>query len=181
MLSAGAWKPNQPNTILFVLVDSDGNEVAGLGSAYTLELSKTGTAFVASAGTKSEVGSGWYKYVATSGEADTSGPIAVKVTHASVLQQNLEYVVDDRVETAIDFTYTVTSTSSGLPIENVEVLIYTDSGAANFVWGGRTDTFGVARDTNGDLPRLEPGTYYLFNFKSGYSFDNPDSETVSAA
>lgn len=179
MLSAGAWRKNQPNTILFVLVDSSGVEETGLGSAFVLQLSKAGAAFAGSAGTKSEIGSGWYKYVSTAGEADTSGPIAIKITHASIVQQNLEYVVQDRVETAIDFTYTVISSSGSVPIAGVQVLVYTNAGATNFVWAGTTDGFGVARDANGALPRLEPGTYYFFSYKNLFTFSNPDVEVVS--
>lgn len=180
MLAAGIWRQNQPNTILFVLVNSSGAEVTGLGGTFTLQISKAGNAFQASAGTKSEVGLGWYKYVATAGEADTAGPVAIVVTGGSVIQQNLEYVVESRVETSIAFTYTLTSTAAGNPpIEDAEVLIFTDSSGVNYVWGGKTDAFGVARDAAGNLPRLEPGTYYFFRYKSGYSFTNPDSETVS--
>lgn len=181
MLSAGVWKKNQPNTILFVLIDASGDEVTGLGSGYVLQISKAGAAFAASAGAKSEVGSGWYKYVATAGEADTSGPIAVMVTGAGIIQQNLEYVVEDRVETAVEFTYTLLSSAGGNPpISAADILIYTDAGATDFVWGGRTDTFGVARDSYGNLPRLEPGAYFFFSYKNGFSFNNPDLETVSA-
>lgn len=181
MLAAGEWIPNQPNTVLFVMVDSANAEVTGLGSTFALQISKAGGAFQASAGVKSEIGLGWYKYVATSGEADTFGPIALVATHASAVQQNLEYVVGTRVETAVEFTYTVESDAGGNPpIPGVQVLIYTDAGATNFVWAGTTDTFGVARDAYGQLPRLEPGIYFFFLYKNGFSFDNPDSETVSS-
>lgn len=181
MLSAGQWKQNQSNTILFVLVDSSGNEVTGLGSAFTLQISKAGAAFQASAGSKSEIGNGWYKYVATVSEANTPGPIAIVVTGAGIVQQNLEYVVESRVETALPFTYTLTSTATGNPpIVGADVLVYSDSGANNLVWAGKTDTFGVARDAYGELPRLEAGTYYFFRYKPSYAFQNPDQETVSA-
>jgi hypothetical protein len=180
MLSAGTWKQNQPNTILFVMVDSSGSEVTGLGSAFTLQLSKAGGSFFTGLGTKSEVGLGWYKYLSTSAEADTPGPVAVVVTHASTIQQNLEYVCETRVETAVAFTYTLTSTAGGSPpIVGAEILIYTDAGGTNFVWSGLTDTFGVARDINGELPRLDPGAYFFFAYKNGFAFTNPDSETVS--
>lgn len=179
MLSAGAWTRNQSNTILFVLVDSGGNEVTGLGSAFTLQISKAGGAFVVGAGTKSEISLGFYKYVSTSGEADTPGPVAIVVTHASTVNQNLEYVVDDRVVTAIEFTYLVTSTVGGLSIEGVRVNIYTDGSATNLVWTGETDSFGIARDVYGAKPRLEPGTYFLWRLKDSYTFSNPDEETIS--
>lgn len=179
MLSAGIWRKNQPNTILFVLIDAGGSEVSGLGSTFTIQLSKDGAAFQAGLGTKSEIGNGWYRYTATAGESDTSGPIAVLAEHASIIQQNLEYVVEDRVSTAIEFTYTLTSTSGGTPIENADIMIYLDPTATNFVWGGKTDSFGVARDIFDEKPRLEPGTYYFFRYKPYFVFDNPDIETVS--
>jgi hypothetical protein len=168
MLSAGNWRKNQQNTILFVMVDTTGQEITGLGSSFTLQISKSGAAFANSAGTKSEAG-----------EADTGGPVAIKVTGSGSSQQNLEYVVEDRVETAVDFTYTVTTTGGGLPIEGVEVVTYLDPSAVNIVWEGITDFAGIARDTNGLLPRLQPGTYYFFSNKAGYVFTNPDTEIVS--
>lgn len=180
MLSAEGWTPNQPNTILFVLVNSSGNEVTGLGSNFVLQLSKAGGSFSASAGVKSEISFGWYKYISTAGEADTPGPIAVTITHASISNQNLEYVVGTRVETSVPFTYTLLSTAGGTPpIEGADIVIYTDAGATNFVWSGVTDTFGVARDIDGELPRLQPGSYFIFSYRSGFSFSNPDVEIVS--
>lgn len=179
MLNAGNWTPNQQNSILFVLVDSSGAEVIGLGSSFTLQISKAGAAFATGAGAKSEVGLGWYRYVSTAAEADTPGPVAIVVSHASTIQQNLEYVVADRVVTAVSFTYTLTSDEGGNPpIAGAEVYIATDSGGANIVWQGQTDNFGVARDGFGNLPRLQPGTYYFFRYKYGWSFENPDTEVV---
>lgn len=179
MLNAGNWTPNQQNTILFVLVDSSGVEKTGLGSGFTLQISKAGDTFAASAGTKSEVGLGWYKYVATAGEADTPGPVAIVVTGSGIVQQNLEYVVADRVATAVEFTYTVVSDEGGNPpISAVEVYITNDAGGANVVWRGQTDSFGVARDDFGNLPRLQPGTYFFFRYKYGWNFENPDTEVA---
>jgi len=180
MLNAGDWTPNQPNTITFVLVDSTGTEVIGLGDTFTLQISKAGGSFSPNAGVKSEIGLGWYKYVSTSGEADTPGPVAIVVTGSGIVQQNLEYVVDTRVVTGIEFTYTVTSDAGGNPpIEGVQVIITVDSGGANSVWSGYTDSFGVARDFNGNLPRLTAGTYYFFRYKNLFIFTNPDIENVS--
>ena len=179
MLNAGDWTPNQPNTILFVLVDENGIETAGLGSTFTLRISKAGAAFAVSAGTKSEVGLGWYKYVSTAGEANTPGPVAIVVTGSGVIQQNLEYVIASRVENTIPFEYTVTSDGGGSPIAGVQVIITTDAGGSNPVWVGYTDSFGVARDAYGDLPPLQPATYYFFRYKYLWTFENPDSEVVS--
>lgn len=179
MLSAGAWQIDQANLITFVLVDSNGLEVTGLGSTFTLQISKAGGAFAGSAGTKAEIGNGWYKYTSTAGEANTVGPVAVKVTHASIVQQNLEYVVEQRTINAVDFTYTVTDDVTGDPIEGVYIVIATSSAGTNTVWAGHTDAFGVARDVNGYLPRLDPGTYYIWSQKTNYSFSNPDATEVA--
>lgn len=179
MVSAGAWRKNQANTILFVLINSSGAEVTGLGSGFTLELSKAGAAFAASAGTKAEISDGWYKYTATTGEADTVGPLAVKITHASIVQQNLEYVVEQRTILAQEVTYTVTNSVTTLPIDGVYVAITTDALGANIVWNGYTDALGVLRDSDGAKPYLDsPGTYYFWRQKSGFTFVNPDIEAI---
>jgi len=178
MQNAGGWVRNQPNTILFVLVDVTNNEVLGLGSTFDLQISKGGAAFAASAGTKSEAGLGWYKYVTTAGEADTPGPVAIAISHESISQQNLEYVVDDRVTSAVEFTYTITRSDNSAPIQGVEVSFATSNNVATTVWRGVTDSFGVARDAYDNLPRLAPGTYTVFSYKVGYSFP-VDTEVVS--
>lgn len=174
------WKLNQQNRIAFVMVDATSTEVPGLGGAgLTIQISKNGGAFVASAGTKAEIGNGWYTYLATAAEADTVGVVAIMVTGAGCVQQNLEYTVQQRNPNAIAFTYTVTNVSTGNPIEGVEVTITTDVGGNNVVWNGDTDSLGVARDDNGHLPYLDPGTYFFWSQKATYSFSNPDTEVVS--
>lgn len=178
MYSPGYWEPNQQNRILFVLIDSSGDEVSGLGSAFTLEISKAGAAFAASAGTKAEIGSGWYSYLSTAGEADTVGPVGVKVTHASTSQQNLEYVVSSRTSEAIEFTYTVTDSSSGDPIQGVTVEFAIDEDGDNVAAIATTDAFGIARDDSGNLVRLDAGTYHIYRHKAGYTFSDPDTEIV---
>jgi hypothetical protein len=178
MLSAGIWRKSQPNTILFVLVDDVGAEVVGLGSGFTLQIRKIGGSFQNGAGTKSEVGLGWYQYVSTAAEASISGPVAIVVTAAGVVQQNLEYVVEDRVVNAVAFAYTLTLSDNITPISNVNVSFSVSTNPAESVWSGITDSFGVARDLYGNLPRLNPGSYYIFSNKPGYIFET-DLEAVS--
>lgn len=180
MLSAGAWKLSQQNLITFVLVDSDGTEVAGLGATFTLEISKAGGAFAASAGTKAEISDGWYEYTSTAGEADTIGPVSIKVTGAGTIQQNLSYVVETRTINAIEYTYTLTSDAAPFaPIEGAQVWITTDVTGQNVVWAGMTDSLGVARDEDGALPFLDAGIYQFFRQRAGFLFQNPDQELVS--
>lgn len=179
MLSAGGWKKNQPNTILFILLDTDAIELIGRDDNFDVYISKAGAAFVPGVGVKGEVGLGMYRYTASASEADTSGPVGVVVVGTGIIQQNLEYVVDDRVITAVPFTYTLTSTAGNVPVEGAKIDIYVDSLAQAIVWSGITDAFGVARDEYGNLPRLEPGTYYIWRTKPGFAASNPDTEVVS--
>lgn len=175
------WKLNQQNKITFVMVDATGTEVAGLtGAGLTIQISKNGGAFNASAGTKAEISDGWYSYLSTAGEADTVGPLSIFVTGAGCVQQNLEYIVKQRTSEAIEFTYTVTNVNTGNPIDGVYVQITTDVAGTNIIWAGYTDALGVARDVaNNELPYLDAGVYYFWSQKAGYSFSNPDTETVS--
>lgn len=172
------WKRSQQNLITFVLVDVAGNEVLGLAGTFTLAVSKAGAGFAPGAGTKGEIGSGWYKYLSTAAEANTVGPVAIKVTDALIKQQNLEYIVESRVVNSVEFTYTVTNIVDGLPIAGVNVWFSTDIAGLDVVWAGLTDSFGVARDLDAHLPRLDPGNYYTWRQKSGWAFNDPDLEAV---
>ena len=179
MLSAGEWVFNQQNMILFVMVDATGAELSGLGGTFTLQISKAGAGFVGSAGVKAEIGSGWYSYLSTSGEADTVGPVGVKVTGVGAQQQNLEYVVAGRNALSVPFQYTATDQVSGDPIEGADVGFYPNNLYITAIWRGFTDAFGVARDLNGNLPLLDLGTYYIRVQKAGYQLAT-DIEIVNA-
>lgn len=85
---------NTTPKIEFVLVDAAGVEVTGLGGGFTVTLSKNGGAFGASAGSKAEIGSGWYRYTPTAAETNTVGPLALAITGAGALQQNLLFDVE---------------------------------------------------------------------------------------
>lgn len=176
------WNLDQQNRICFVMVDANYQEVAGLGAALNLFVSKNGGPFIAGAGAIAEIGQGWYTYLSTAAEANTLGPISIYVTGAGCIQQNLEYVVESRNSMCIEFTYTVTDSVSGLPMDGVEIWVSTDLVAppTHIVWHGETDAFGVARDDDGHLPCLDAGTYYFWKQHTGYiDDDNPDTEVVS--
>ena len=181
MLGSGVWQYNQPNTIHFVLVDSSANPVTGLGGTFDVYLAKSTGSFAAGAGTKEEIGRGWYRYTSTAGEADTRGPVSLSIEAAGTVGQEVEYVVDTRVQSAVETTYTVTSTVDSSPIAGVHVSISTNSAGTLIIWTGITDAFGVARDSEGNKPLLDPGTYYFFLYRAGYVFDNPDIELIEAS
>lgn len=168
---------NQPARITFVMVDASFVEVAGLGAGFTLTVSKAGGAFNPSTGAKAEISNGWYYYDLTAAETNTIGPLSIKVTGAGCIQQNLEYVVEQRNPNAVAFTYTVVD-PVGTPLPGCLIWICTDVLATIVVWTGVTDAFGVARDVFGSLPYLNPGIYYIRRQLSGYSFNFVDVETV---
>ena len=172
------WQLNQQNLIYFVMVDANNTEVPGLGAGFTLILSKNGAAFVASAGTKAEVSGGGYTYLATAGEADSVGIVAIIVTGAGAVQQNLEYTVQQRTPNAVAITVTIKDTSNNV-IEGAEVFITSDSAGNNVLWTGDSDSLGIARDDNSVLPYLDFGTYYVWAQRADTSFTNPTTITVS--
>ncbi len=158
--------------IKFVMVDANYTEVAGLGVNFNLWLSKPGLPFVPSTGVKAETSNGHYEYTLTAAECDTIGPISVRVTGAGCIQQNLEYVIQQRNAGCVAWPYTVTDSITLLPIPDAEVWIATDLAMTHIVWVGRTDAFGVVRDAIGNLPCLDVGTYYLKKHKVGYIDDD---------
>lgn len=166
------WTQNQRNLIAFVMVDANGAEVPGLAGAFTLEVSKAGGAFAASAGDKAEIGSGWYSYHATIAEADTPGEVAIRVNAAGCVQQNLVYQVGDGASGAIAFTYTATSSVDASPIGGATVVVTTDVAGTHQIATGTTDASGQV------VFMLQPGTYYFWTSAVGYSFTNPDTEVV---
>lgn len=171
---------NQTNMITFVMVDSGYSEVAGLGVAFVLTVSKAGGAFNASTGAKAEISNGWYRYTLTAAECNTVGPLSVKVTGAGCIQQNLEYVVRSRTAGCVEFTYTTTDAITLLPMDGVNVWVSTDIAGINIIWNGTSDAFGITRDAGGDLPCLDAGTYYFWAQKPGYTPTAwPDLEIVS--
>ena len=83
-------------------------------------------------------------------------------------------------EGATEYEYTVTNSVTLLPEQGVKVWITTDLAGSNIIWSGYTDTSGIARDTNGNEPFLDAGTYYFWKSKPGFIDDqNPDTEVVT--
>jgi hypothetical protein len=73
---------------------------------------------------------------------------------------------------SVTFPYTLTDSISGLPLADAEVWVTTDALGVNVVARGRTDNFGII------TVYLDPGTYYFWRAKSGFSGVNPDVEAV---
>jgi hypothetical protein len=104
-------------------------------------------------------------------------------TGATVLDQDyvnggvgIDYIP---LGTAIEWTYTVYKIGTTDPIEGVKVEIHRNAAGTDHYRTFWTDALGVSRDEFGNKPRLDPGTYYMFRLKGGYSFDNPDTEVVA--
>jgi hypothetical protein len=74
---------------------------------------------------------------------------------------------------AITWTYTLTNSSSGLPIADANVWVSSDAAGLNILASGVTDQSGVVTFF------LDAGTVYVWRQKSGFNFQNPDSEVVA--
>jgi hypothetical protein len=82
----------------------------------------------------------------------------------------------------IEYTYTVRegNEDTGPVLAGVDVWISTDAAGSLVIWRGFTDANGVARDgKTSRLPKLDVGTCFFWCEKSGYTFNNPDSQVVS--
>lgn len=83
------------------------------------------------------------------------------------------------IGTAIEWTYTLSTTPGDVPIDNAKIEIHRNAAGTDIYWVGWTDAFGVLRDTNLLKPRLDPGTWYFFRFHPLYTFTDPDIEVVA--
>lgn len=73
---------------------------------------------------------------------------------------------------SVAWTYTLTEPDLVTPIPSALVQVSTDITGLTMIAGGYTDINGSI------IFNLDPGTYYLWSFKIGYSFSNPDAEVV---
>jgi len=76
------------------------------------------------------------------------------------------------------YTYTLRDSITNAPVANAVIWIAADQTIANVVWYGVTDAFGVARDVNGNVPKLTPGTYYILARRIGFT-DAIDMEVIT--
>ena len=74
---------------------------------------------------------------------------------------------------SITFTYTLTNSTTALPITTALVEVFTDATLLNLVASGYTNASGIV------VFYLDAGTYYLRRSKSGFTFTNPDTEVVA--
>lgn len=117
----------------------------------------------------------------SSGSAPTAAEVADAVWDESLAGHLTAGTTGNKLNTltgaggggAISYTYTVTSSVSGLPIDDVQVWVTTDAAGLNVVASGRTNALGAA------TMALDAGSYYFWCSKSGFNFANPDLEVVS--
>jgi len=74
---------------------------------------------------------------------------------------------------SVSYNYTLTETGGTTPIRGVDVRVSTDAAGANIVAYAVTNYSGIASFL------LDPGTYYFWRQKTGYTFTDPDVEVVS--
>lgn len=134
-----------------------------------------------------EIGSGWYTWNYASIPNGFRGGVKFYRNSApstilacgAINPEDAEYL-DTRVSGvlgtgngAIDFTYTLTNSVDGSPIENADIWITSDSAGSNLLASGQTDA-------NGQITFfLDAGTVYVWRQKAGWDFNNPDAEVIS--
>lgn len=153
-----------------------------------IRLSKDGGDYAQKAETSAAVHdeSGWYDVAVNAADMDTAGRLQIAIAETGALPVWHEYTVlsqytyDEFVlgQGTIEFTYTLTSSVTGLPISGATIRITTDLAGTNTIWTGTTDVLGIARNLCSDKPRLQAGTVYIFRTLSGYTFSDPDVEVI---
>lgn len=154
-----------------------------------MQLSKDGAAYAQknAVGNATHDTDGWYFTTFDTTDTDTIGELILQVNVAGALPVWMRYWVLDESVYDINYGYpagatlfTYTVTASGNPLAGASVWITTDIAGNNVIWVGVTDAAGVARDVNGNLPALDPNTYYFWKQLAGYwDDDNPDTEVVT--
>ncbi len=136
-----------------------------------------GTALTNISDLHTDVGTTLANLATVDGIADTilvdTAELQTDWTNGGRLDLLLDSVVAAAAVGSITFTYTLTNASTGLPIADALIEVYTDANMTNLVRSGRTSVLGVATFY------LDAGTYYLKRSKAGFTFTNPDTEIVA--
>lgn len=113
--------------------------------------------------------------------------LAEATANAEISSEDIEAMADQVVAGVLDaeeisrlaegtgstqYMYTVRDENES-PIPDVRVWVYSNSGLTTLIARSVTNNFGVCTFY------LDPGTYYFVCQKAGYTFNNPDIETVS--
>lgn len=149
----------------------NGNAITtGTVSGY---VTKDGGTQTAIAGTPTHKGNGQWSVNLTATEMN-GNVVGLLFTHTDAVPVNFTIpTYTDATGGAITFTYTVTESGSGNPIDNCDVWVSTDVAGSNVIQNAVTNASGVATFY------LDAGTYYFWRQKNGWNFTNPDTETVS--
>lgn len=106
-------------------------------------------------------------------------------TQLSTIDSNVDAILEDTSTTipalinadsgagAISWTYTLTDSDDGTPIDGAEVWVTTDAAGVNVIASGTTNSSGIVNFM------LDAGSYYFWRKRSGYNFVNPDIESVT--
>ena len=110
-----------------------------------------------------EAGRSYTVYIEATVDSDTGG-----ITYAFIVKPTT------LGPGAIVFTYTLTSTVDGTPIDEVDVWVTSDIAGTNVLASGQTNMAGQV------VFMLDAGTHYFWRQKDGWDFDpQPDVEVVS--
>lgn len=168
-------KVAQIQRISFIMVNSSGAPMPGLVPGdLTVTVSAAGAAFVPGAGSTGVIGSGWYYYDLTAAETSTEGPLAITITSPGCANQNLLFFIQSPTITARKFIYTLRDNATHVPITGAEVWASSDNLGQIEIDHGFTDGTGKVTFF------LNPGTYYLWKTRAGYSFTNPEEQVIPA-
>lgn len=74
---------------------------------------------------------------------------------------------------SVNYIYTLTNADTGVAIPGADIRVSTDAAGTTIIASGTTNTSGQVTFL------LDPGTYYFWRTKTGWTFTDPDVEIVS--
>lgn len=74
---------------------------------------------------------------------------------------------------SVNYIYTLTDAETGVPIPGADIRVSTDIAGTIIIASSATNTYGEVTFL------LDPGTYYFWREKTGWTFTNPDTEIVT--
>jgi len=173
-------KKNAEFLLIFPIYDNDGDLVTGAADLDS-EISKDGGGFIDCTNEAIEIGtSGIYKLTLTADEMNADVVVIItktstedaKTTPTVIYTSNYQISVSAGAG-AIEWEYTLTEFGTGVPIADADVWVTIKKAGTNVVASGKTNQYGKVTFY------LDAGTVYVWRQKSGWDFDNPDTEVVS--
>jgi len=147
---------------------------AAFVAAVSVSITGDGGTQTPGGGAVTHEGNGFHSYVPSQAETNFTH-IAFTFTGSGAVPTTVQVYTELAAAGvgAITWTYTLTSSVDASPIADADVWVTSDVQGLNVLASGKTDQNGVVTFF------LDAGPVFVWRQRTGFNFDNPDSETVA--